>query len=90
MAILTAAIGNDAETITLGHLLMILMIVAIVFAIIIWFSETLALELMTVSSYMDFTVVLYELFRSKIDHVCNFLKALMMGELMQQFERYLY
>jgi hypothetical protein len=69
---------------------MILMIVAIVFAIIIWFSETLALELMTVTSYMDFTVILYELFRSKIDHVCNFLKALMMGELMQQFERYLY
>ena len=66
---------------------MILMIVAIVFAIIIWFSETLALELMTVSSYMDFTVILYELFRSKIDHVCNFLKALMMGELMQQLER---
>ena len=66
---------------------MILMIVAIVFAIIIWFLETLALELLTVSSYMDFTVVLYELFRSKIDHVCNFLKALMMGELMQQLER---
>jgi hypothetical protein len=66
---------------------MILMIVAIVFAIIIWFSETLALELMTVSSYMDFTVILYELFRSKIDHVCNFLKALMMGEFMQQLER---
>jgi hypothetical protein len=66
---------------------MILMIVAIVFAIIIWFSETLALELMTVSSYMDFTVVLYELFRSKIDHVCNFMKALVMGELMQQLER---
>ena len=66
---------------------MILMIVAIVFAIIIWFSETLALELMTVSSYMDFTVILYELFRSKIDHVCNFLKALVMGELMQQLER---
>ena len=66
---------------------MILMIVAIMFAVIIWFSETLALELMTVSSYMDFTVVLYELFRSKIDHVCNFLKALVMGELMQQLER---
>ena len=66
---------------------MILMIVAIVFAIIIWFSETLALELMTISSYMDFTVVLYELFRSKIDHVCNFLKAIMIGELMQQLER---
>ena len=66
---------------------MILMIVAIVFAIIIWFSETLALELMTVSSYMDFTVILYELFRSKIDHVCNFLKALVMCELMQQLER---
>jgi hypothetical protein len=66
---------------------MILMIVAIVFAIIIWFLETLALELMTVSSYMDFTVILYELFRSKIDHVCNFLKALVMGELMQQLER---
>jgi hypothetical protein len=63
------------------------MIVAIVFAIIIWFSETLALELMTISSYMDFTVVLYELFRSKIDHVCNFLKAIMIGELMQQLER---
>ena len=66
---------------------MILMIVAIVFAIIIWFLETLALEFMTVSSYMDFTVVLYELFRSKIDHVCNFLKALVMCELMQQLER---
>ena len=66
---------------------MILMIVTIMFAIIIWFSETLALELMTVSSYMDFTVLLYELFRSKIDHVCNFLKALVMGELMQQLER---
>jgi hypothetical protein len=63
------------------------MIVAIVFAIIIWFSETLALELMTVSSYVDFTVVLYELFRSKVAHVCNFLKALVMGELMQQLER---
>ena len=66
---------------------MILMIVAIMFAIIIWFSETLALELMTLSSYMDFTVVLYELFRSKVDHVCNFLKAIVMGELMQQLER---
>jgi len=66
---------------------MILMIVAIVFAIFIWFSETLALELMTISSYMDFTVVLYELFRSKIDHVCNFLKAIVIGELMQQLER---
>jgi hypothetical protein len=66
---------------------MILMIVAIMFAIIIWFSETLALELMTVSSYMDFTVVLYELFRSKVGHVCNFLKAIVMGELMQQLER---
>ena len=66
---------------------MILMIVVIMFAIIIWFSETLALELMTVSSYMDFTVILYELFRSKIDHVCNFLKALVMCELMQQLER---
>ena len=66
---------------------MILMIVVIMFAIIIWFLETLALELLTVSSYMDFTVVLYELFRSKIDHVCNFLKALMMGQLMQQLER---
>ena len=66
---------------------MILMIVAIMFAIIIWFSETLALEFMTVSSYMDFTVVLYELFRSKVGHVCNFLKAIVMGELMQQLER---